>query len=716
MVATALAVCMMVWTVNASAQDAVTGESIEVHATFNHVGIQLTISGDGNRNATAALEVDVAGAGFVAAHRLSRALDDRFVGSAFWLPEDTAFEVRVTLSDADGVTNETLTATGTTRALSVPASAGTAYHVAPGGDDNGAGTESAPFATVARGIQQAQPGDSVLVHAGTYHEEVDVTSGGSSGSPITLRAAGDGPAIMDGADPGLKSPSAWSDAGGGIYTASVVQTRYVSVDGVRLWRYENLADLQSLSLGTAGGFFFDGSTVHVRLPGDAAPAGHEIQVSTLGRALWLEAAPHFVVQGMTFRCYGGETYSQAIMVRDGSHNVWIVDNDFENVMPGIWVKNDVDDLTVMDNRFSDVGLAEFPWHEVKAQGGMESGGLAIDGDYDGQGIVFLRNVVHDTFDGLNICGDQPMGHPNNADVLENLFVHAADDGIETDGECSNIRILQNRFEDMLVGVSTAPAVTGPTYVFRNVIAPLHNVAPDSDWSVRAMKFNVGDPRPSGDVFAYHNTAVTYEAEQAAWTVTDDSDWSAVHLVNNIWVGTDYAFYHQNTGDEPFFEDYDLMFSSGDRLVRHQGNSYDTISEYFSATGLCEHCQAGDPLFVDGSGGDYHLTESSPAVDQGVVIEGVNDGFVGAGPDMGALELGGDDPGWPDAGPLPDGGTSSSSSGSSSSGTGPGGDVEDGGDSGGCGCGTVASRGAPATLLLALLLMGLHQRRARRESS
>ncbi|MBI4951798.1 MAG: right-handed parallel beta-helix repeat-containing protein [Myxococcales bacterium] len=687
------------------AQDAATGVGVQTHATFQNVGVELTLTGDADRDATAALEVAVAGAGFRPAHRLSRVADGRFVGSAFFLPAGAAYEVRVTLADPDGVTNGTLTASGVTRAVAVPASTGSAFHVAPGGDDAADGSEATPFASIGRGLDAAQPGDSVVVHAGTYHEEITLPRGGTAGAPITLRAAGDGPVVMDGADPALLSPAAWSDEGGGLWSAPAAPTRYVAVDGVRLWRYDTLADLQALTVGTAGGFFHDGTSVHVRLPADAAPSGHVLSVASLARALWLEGTPHVVVSGLTFRCYGSEDYSEAVMVRDGSHGVWIVDSAFENVMPGIWVKGAVDDLVVMGNTFSDRGLPEFPWQAVKDQGGMESGAVSVDNDYDGQGIIFYRNVVHDSFDGLHICGDVLLSHPNNADVVANRFTHLGDDGLETDGECSNVRIVGNRFADSLVGVSAAPAVTGPTWILRNVIAPLRNVAAGSAWLTRALKLNVGDPRVSGEIFVYHNTALTDEAAESAFAITDDSSFTALHLANNIWVGTDYAFYYENTGDEPFTEDYDLFFSTGTRLIRHQGTSYDTVAQYLAATGLAEHGLAADPAFVDVPGGDLGLGDGSPAVDRGVVVPGVNDGFVGAGPDIGALELGAEGGGWPA------GGSGAGASGGSASA--PAGAEE---SSGGCGCRVSPARElGPLALLGLLTALGAVLARARRRA-
>ena len=624
-----------------SAQDAITGIDISVHATFSSAGIQVTVSGDDNRNASAGMEISEGGSEFVQAHALSRVAGTRFVGSAFFLESDTAFDVRITLQDADGVTNGVLEASGRTRSKIPPEATERTIHVDPDGRDEGTGDESNPFQTLGYALGRVSAGSLILLHEGEYHESIEMVEGGTDGAPLVIRAAGDGPAVLTGFDPGLMSPAAWTDEGGGVYSAEAPETRYVAAGGTRLWMYASVSDLRSLSVGLDSGFSYEGGRVYVILPGGASPSETTVMVSVMGRALWLEGASNVVIDGLVIRGYGAEQYSEGIMVRDGSHDVWIINCVFENNMPGIWVKNEVDDLVVMGNEFSDRGLGDFPWHPVKERGGMESGAISIDGRYDGQGIIFQDNYVHDMFDGLNICGNDPMDHPNNADVINNTVFHCGDDGIETDGECSNIRIIGNRFEDCLVGVSTAPAVTGPTYIIRNLMVNLNNVAPDSEWGTRAVKFNVGDDRPSGDIFIYHNTASTFEEGNAAFNVTDDSRWIFVKLLNNIWMGTEYAFYFNNSGDEPFSQDYDLMHTTDpERFVWYQGDRYLTPDEYFAGAGQCEHCIKAVPGFVNAGGGDYSLEEESEAVDQGVLIPGVNDDFEDEGPDMGAIERGG----------------------------------------------------------------------------
>ena len=66
----------------------------------------------------------------------------------------------------------------------------TEYHVSPTGNDSAPGTAAQPLATPQRGVDLAtQPGDTVLLHTGTYGGSVRLTTSGVPGQPITLRAA-----------------------------------------------------------------------------------------------------------------------------------------------------------------------------------------------------------------------------------------------------------------------------------------------------------------------------------------------------------------------------------------------------------------------------------------------------------------------------------------------------------------------------------------------
>ncbi|MBN2315029.1 MAG: right-handed parallel beta-helix repeat-containing protein [Sedimentisphaerales bacterium] len=64
------------------------------------------------------------------------------------------------------------------------------YHVSVNGDDTNKGNAKAPFKTISRAAEVAQPGDVVTVHEGTYRERITPLRGGESDSKrIVYRAA-----------------------------------------------------------------------------------------------------------------------------------------------------------------------------------------------------------------------------------------------------------------------------------------------------------------------------------------------------------------------------------------------------------------------------------------------------------------------------------------------------------------------------------------------
>ena len=629
------------------AQNGIAGVGMQLHATFHNIGVQINYTGDANINATASLEANINGAGFQTVHRLSRVGTNRFVGTVFSLPPETNVEVRVVLSDPDGVTNSTHTASISTRSEQIPASTGNKIHVSTTGNNNtGDGSTANPYKTIQHAVDLALPGNTIAIHTGSYHESVEIAykDETTANTPITITNAGDGAVILDGTDQIFNDPNAWTNEGNNIYSIPLNDTYYIGANGNRLWRYNSLNDLQNLIYNTDGGFFPDAAAnkVYLKLPGNAAPTTQQISVSSLDHAFEIFESNHIIIRGLSFRNFNATEHSASIQVLDKSIRLWITNNIFENSETFIRLEGYVEDLVVMNNEFSDQGVNVLDWDFIKDhQHWLERGALYITNDgYTGTGTIFYKNNVHDMFDGVKIVGseDDFTSYPTNSDLEENTFYHLSDDGVEVDGFSCNIRILNNRFENILAGVSVAPAIAGPTYIIRNLMLDLNNVA-SPDWETTAVKFNYDGER-SGEIFIYHNTASTFEANQAAISITNDSNWDDLFIKNNIWQGTEFGFYHwlDNTSSLTLSHDYDLLYApSGGILALFDGNEYTTITAYNNAIGLCTNCVTGDPLFLNIAGSDYHLTGNSPAIDKGVLIQGINQDFFGSNPDMGAFE-------------------------------------------------------------------------------
>jgi hypothetical protein len=104
--------------------------------------------------------------------------------------------------------------------LAAPAEAAT-YHVAPLGSDAASGAASAPFASIQKCADVAQPGDLCQVHAGTYRETVIPPRSGTADAPIRFEAAPGECVTVSGADP--LSATWTSPPSGSIWTGTTKQ-------------------------------------------------------------------------------------------------------------------------------------------------------------------------------------------------------------------------------------------------------------------------------------------------------------------------------------------------------------------------------------------------------------------------------------------------------------------------------------------------------------
>jgi hypothetical protein len=94
-------------------------------------------------------------------------------------------------------------------------------HVAETGRDSGSGNPSDPCRTINQAASLAQPGDTVTVHGGTYHEWVKPLRGGTDESHrITFRAAPGESVFIKGSE----CVRSWTRQGGGVWKAELPNT------------------------------------------------------------------------------------------------------------------------------------------------------------------------------------------------------------------------------------------------------------------------------------------------------------------------------------------------------------------------------------------------------------------------------------------------------------------------------------------------------------
>lgn len=619
---------------NAAAPDTA---QLELYGNFHTMGVIITLDAadDPDNDATASLEYRDSGGLYRDGFPLTRVSATRFVGSIFWLQPGASYDVRVTFSDADGdpIDGVILTGTASTRPEIVIPQANRSLVTSPTG--SGAACSEASPCALSEGVNQAQAGDEVLLRGGVYYQgEISLPRSGAAGAPIVIRSYPDETAILDGGDP---DSFTWTNQGGGVYrtTVHVADTHLVTADGERLYPYQSLSDLQNLIWGIPG-FYADGTTLYVRLQGDADPATVAMVVSRYNNAFYVEQ-DYIYFSGLTFRHYGQGNWAKAIYFNNASNNL-VQQSVFAINDLGVGVKRASHRNVFQDNEFYDTDFL-WPWDSVKSGSQLETGGVNFYSPATGRGNIIRRNVFHDYFDGFGSCPEDNGSETNETDVYDNLIYNTGDDGLSADGSCSNVRIWNNRFHDVLVGVSLAPIYEGPLYAVRNLIYRIG--AGNSDYHGMPFKFNSGYDQ-SGRMYLFHNTADAVLPENDGFELRSPGSWELIYARNNIWAGTDYAFSNANPS-QPLDFDYDNLFTTRpgefawwDGLPDRHLN---TLTEFQDETGQELNGFNLEPDFSDADHGDYTLPADSNMIDKGVLIPGIDDEFTGVAPDLGAFEHG-----------------------------------------------------------------------------
>jgi parallel beta-helix repeat protein len=343
---------------------------------------------------------------------------------------------------------------------------------------------------------------------------------------------------------------------------------------------------------------------------------------------------------LTFRHYGvGDCCPKALYFYNASDNL-VQGCTFAMNNLGIGIKYDSQRNVIQDNLFYDA-LFSWPWDAFYAgEVPYGGGGVRFYDPANGRGTVIRRNTFHDFFDGFGACPDSTSAVTNETDVYNNLVYNSGDDGMETDGRCSNVRIWGNTYHDVLMGISLAPVYDGPVYAIRNLI--YRTGAGNNDYSGSAFKFNSGYDK-SGPMYLFHNTgdAALTDPLSSGLDIKSPGSWSLITARNNIWSGTEFAISNANP-NQPIDLDYDDLYTTQPgELAWWSGlpdRHLNTLAELRTATGQELHGMNSLPGFKDAASGDYSLASNSALIDAGLVIPGINDDFVGDAPDIGAFEV------------------------------------------------------------------------------
>jgi hypothetical protein len=559
------------------------------------------------------------------AHPLLRIDDGRLVGSLFGLSSATSYNIRV----LDGSTE--ISGSITTQPNDLPFAPSTILHVNDDAPAGGDGSVAAPFKTIQEGINRAGPGTQVLVADGMYREALTFPTSGSAGNWIQVKAAGSG-AILDGSE--NLSGNIWSphESKNRVWFTKIgASIKYLARDGQRFYAYDSLADLLEgrghNKVPMNEGWFLEPATwkLYVRSLDD--PSSHTWQVPRLNHAFDVAGRDWIWIEGFEMRFYGINTDGCGVCTVNASHVV-IRRNRIHNLQLGIFInwtggESQGNDTRIEFNEIYDPPVNEWPWNAVKGSS-MEGTGIVVRGHI---GAIVRNNEVHHFFNGIYTGSSAALENPAiafDADIYNNRIHHISDDGLEPEGACVNHRFRNNVVDTMLVGVSLAPVTQGPTWVLRSAY---------TNYTGTSIKWDQG---ADGLMLIYHNTFWTNAPGLNAMSMIHPVH-NAV-MRNNIFQGNGFAFEEPFTGSTGHDWNYDNWYTTrGYPHFKWENVPYNTITELCTATRLECNGHESPPGLANPSGGDVTLLPSSPNIDRGVIIPGINDGFTGSAPDIGLYE-------------------------------------------------------------------------------
>ena len=224
-----------------------------------------------------------------------------------------------------------------------------------------------------------------------------------------------------------------------------------------------------------------------------------------------------------------------------------------------------------------------------------------------------RHRWNDVIEGVR-NGFPDGGFARDADVYGNLMLLGNDDGIELDGGQMNVRVWGNQFEGSLTGISTAPCIRGPAYIWNNLIVRLG----DED-GVGGQGFKNGYTFcGQGMIYAFHNTLLCKTALSPFGK--GDGPRRYIATRNNVFDNAHGVFPMSQVAEKCDF-DYDLYWSSYEDIRER-------TAERLNASGLEKHGLMAEPIYMNATAGDYRLAPQSPGYDISETIPGLEN-FSGA---------------------------------------------------------------------------------------
>ncbi|HEY3323537.1 MAG TPA: right-handed parallel beta-helix repeat-containing protein [Planctomycetota bacterium] len=500
---------------------------------------------------------------------------------------------------------------------------------------------------LAKAIESAAAGDSLLIKKGVYRETLVITK--------TLKLSGEAGAVIDPSEAFAPQWTAETAIGKGVYGAKVPdRSRALMLDG------KILAEIDSRRANEEGEWFWK----------TLLATGTPKSKFTYVRALWMYHAPekkiylHLADDASPEKLTWTILWSKepVISIR-GAAEVSVTGLTLAHGYTGVELREKASRCTISN---STIG----PWEKHGVLIGGEASECLIEkneifrgayedwkplepkeryevwqihkkvGYYDRVGIDLVRagvgnrihaNHVFETFDGINIGDsgveslDVPLANPDHGkgtEIWDNVIENTRDSGMELGVGCIDVKVHHNILRQTHGGLRFKLPRIGPVYIYRNLLV---DGSPFNIW------YSMDDSPAEG--YVYHNTivggsaAMIYSSFSKGGHQIGAPKW---HYYNNLCVTKGFFANHKVNAPLNFTADYNLVVGGGKPWPEDRAK--DQHSLYVEEIALSK---------------EYHPLPGSPAIDAGLDLSTIRDGkplpgceghyFKGKAPDIGAYE-------------------------------------------------------------------------------
>jgi hypothetical protein len=455
------------------------------------------------------------------------------------------------------------------------------FFVATNGSDSNPGTFDAPLKTIQHALNSAdQPGTTIEVRQGTYHEKIAFPhSGSSAGGFITLEAAPGERPILTGA--GVKS----SDTGFGNDMVQMINVSFVKLVGFTITGDRGTASVDASGIHVEG----SGSNIEIRNNVVRSITGfHGMGISIYGSSLKTPLSQIVVDGNEIDHCSPADSETLTL---NGNIDGFEVNGNIIHDCNNIGIDMIGGEASIFGLAAPQTGLpvtrngvceGNTVYNIHARYGGGFAAGIYVDG---GQNITLANNVSYRNDLGIEV-GAENAGYIASSIVVEdNLVYKNAKAGLVFGGYSAEVGRVENCtfVNNTVAGNDTLNTGNGQLWI---------------QWA--------------------SNNVVTNNIFTASANGVLIGSFDAGSNVNNIL-------------------DHNLYFAVGgadNATFNWNGATLSRFADFRSATGEDADSVFGNPLFVNAAKGNYQLQSTSPAHGAGSSVQGQFDPIDFTGHDRG----------------------------------------------------------------------------------